>query len=51
MQARLKEEREKKAAVERKQSEEFAIQLKDVQLTILVKVDTNGKMYGSSYFS
>lgn len=47
MQTRLKLEREKKAIIDRKEAEELALQLKSVELTHLVKVDQNGKMYGS----
>lgn len=47
MQARLKEEREKRASVDRKEAEEFAESLKTLVLTTEVKVDPDGKMYGS----
>lgn len=47
MQARLQEERQKKALVERKESEEMASRLQDVTLTTIVKVDHDGHMYGS----
>lgn len=47
MQARLKEEREKQAAVDRKESEALANSLEGVVLTTIVKVDHDGHMYGS----
>lgn len=47
MQARLKEEREKRAAVDRKASEELAAKLADVVISTEVKIDPDGKMYGS----
>ncbi len=47
MQARLKEEREKRAAVDRKEAEVQAEQIKTLVLAIEVKVDPDGKMYGS----
>lgn len=47
MQARLKEEREKKAVVDRKEAQEFADQIKDLVLITEVKVDPEGKLYGS----
>lgn len=47
MQTRLKEEREKRAAVDRKQAEEFAAKIKDFVLKTTAKVDPEGKMYGS----
>lgn len=46
-QARLQAEREKRAAVDRKESEEIAAKLKDFILSTEVKVDPEGKMYGS----
>jgi large subunit ribosomal protein L9 len=47
MQARLKEEREKKAAVDRKEAEELAAKLAGVVISTEVKIDPEGKMYGS----
>jgi large subunit ribosomal protein L9 len=47
MQARLKEERAKRADVERKESEELAKRLEGMLLAIEVKVDPDGHMYGS----
>jgi large subunit ribosomal protein L9 len=47
MQARLKEEREKRALVDRKDSEVLAEKIKDLVLDVEVKVDPEGKMYGS----
>ena len=47
MQAQLKEERAKRAAVDRKESEAYALRLKDLLLEQQVKVDPEGKMYGS----
>ena len=47
MQARLKEEREKRASVDRKEAEEFAAKLQGFVLTTEVKIDPDGKMYGS----
>lgn len=47
MQVRLKEEREKRAAIDRKEAEEFAGSLSGFTLTTEVKVDPEGKMYGS----
>jgi large subunit ribosomal protein L9 len=47
MQARLKEEREKRAAIDRKDSEALADKLKEVVLRTEVKTDPDGKMYGS----
>ncbi|MFC2049075.1 50S ribosomal protein L9 [Chlamydiota bacterium] len=47
MQASLKEEREKRAAVDRKEAESLAVQIKTLVLTAEVKVDPDGKMYGS----
>ena len=47
MQTRLKEEREKRAAVDRKEAEAQAEQIKTLVLAIEVKVDPDGKMYGS----
>lgn len=47
MQARLQEERRKKAIVDRKESEELAAKIQDQNLTTIVKVDQEGHMYGS----
>ncbi len=47
MQAKLQEERAKKADVDRKDSEELAKKLEGLTLTITVKVDPEGNMYGS----
>ena len=47
MQTRLKEEREKRAAVDRKEAEAQAEQIKALVLSIEVKTDPDGKMYGS----
>lgn len=47
MQARLKEEREKRAAVDRKEAEAQAEKIKTLTIAIEVKVDPDGKMYGS----
>ena len=47
MQARLQEERAKKAAVDKQAAEEVAARMDDLVLTIVVKVDHEGHMYGS----
>ena len=47
MQARLKEERAKKASVDKKEAEEQASKLQGLVLKITVKVDPEGHMYGS----
>lgn len=47
MQARLQEERKKKAIVDRKDSEELSAKLEGQNLTTIVKVDQEGHMYGS----
>ncbi len=47
MQARLKEEREKRAAVDRKEAEEVANSIRSLVITTEVKIDPEGKMYGS----
>lgn len=47
MQARLKEERMKKAALDKKEAEEHAARIKDLTVTTIVKVDHDGHMYGS----
>ena len=46
-QARLREEREKQANLDRKEAELVASKLVDVSLEISVKVDPDGHMYGS----
>ncbi len=47
MQERLKEERAKRAVLDRTEAEELAARLADVVLTAHVKVDPEGKLYGS----
>lgn len=47
MQEKLKEERMKKAAVDRKDSDEVAKRLEGVTVDATVKVDAEGHMYGS----
>lgn len=47
MQARLQEERRLKAIEDKKESEALATQLGEIHLTIVVKVDQEGHMYGS----
>ena len=47
MQARLKEEREKLAAIDRKEAEAVAAKIEGMTLSIVVKVDPDGHMYGS----
>lgn len=47
MQARLQEERAKKAAAEKAESEAIKARLEGVQLESVVKVDHEGNMYGS----
>jgi len=47
MQARLQEERQKKAAVDRQASDELATKLEGQNITTVVKVDHEGHMYGS----
>lgn len=47
MQAKLKEEREKKAAVDRKAAEEMAAKMTGLTIETKVKVDPEGNMYGS----
>lgn len=47
MQARLKEERAKRAAVDLKEAEALAARLTGMELTMLVKIDPEGHMYGS----
>ena len=46
-QARLQEERQKKAILDKKESEEIAERLNGIALTAEVKVDHEGHMYGS----
>lgn len=47
MQSRLKEERQKKAVHDKKESEELASRLNGLTVTKVVKVDHEGHMYGS----
>ncbi len=47
MQARLQEERAQRAKVDRKEAEELALSINGKELSILVKVDPDGHMYGS----
>ena len=47
MQARLQEERKKKAIHDKAESEKMAASLEGVTLTTIVKVDHEGHMYGS----
>ncbi|MFN0064808.1 MAG: 50S ribosomal protein L9 [Chlamydiales bacterium] len=47
IQAKLKEERAKQAAVDRKEAEKLALQFAGVLIEHEVKVDPDGKMYGS----
>lgn len=47
MQAKLQEERKQKAIVDRQEAEKAASALEGVVLTIVVKVDHEGHMYGS----
>lgn len=47
MQARLKEERLKKAAIDRQEAEGMAARMTGLVIRIEVKVDPEGKMYGS----
>lgn len=47
MQARLQEERAKKAVADRKESEELAARLEGMVVETVVKVDHEGHMYGS----
>lgn len=46
-QERLRAEREKQAIIDRKESEELAMQIEKVALETRVKVDPEGHMYGS----
>lgn len=47
MQARLQEERKKKAIVDKKESEELAARINGQTISTVVKVDHEGHMYGS----
>jgi|ERR1700722_10114651 len=47
MQIRLKEEREKRAVIDRDEAEKFAAKMQGLIITSEVKVDPEGKMYGS----
>jgi large subunit ribosomal protein L9 len=47
MQQKLKEERLKKAIQDKQESEETASRLQGITLTVVVKVDHDGHMYGS----
>lgn len=47
LQERLKKERAEKAAIDRQESEVLAQQLVGKSISIVVKTDTNGKLYGS----
>ena len=47
MQARLQEEREKQAALDKADAEKSAEQIAGVTLSTIVKVDQDGRMYGS----
>lgn len=47
MQAKLQEERAKRAEVDRRESEEMAMKHSDIELHTIVKVDPEGHMYGS----
>lgn len=47
MQARLQEERKLKAIEDKKESEALAGKLETIHLTVVVKVDQEGHMYGS----
>lgn len=47
MQAKLKEERAKRADVDRKESEDLSKKIEGMTLEIRVKVDPDGNMYGS----
>lgn len=46
-QERLIEDRQKKAAADKKESEEVAVSLEGISLITVVKVDHDGHMYGS----
>ncbi len=47
LQERLKEDRQKRAFVDKQESEQTASQIQDITLTKVVKVDHEGHMYGS----
>ncbi len=47
MQTKLQEERTKRAVEDRQNAESLAEKLKNISLTISVKVDPDGNMYGS----
>jgi large subunit ribosomal protein L9 len=47
MQEKLTEERSKRAVHDKKEAEDLASRLADITLTAYVKVDPEGKMYGS----
>ena len=47
LQQRLKEERAKKAVIDKKEAEELAARVEGMTLTCTVKVDPEGNMYGS----
>lgn len=47
MQAKLKDERSKRAEIDRRDAEELAQKIEGMVLTIEVKVDPDGHMYGS----
>jgi large subunit ribosomal protein L9 len=47
MQARLQEERRKKAIQDKKEADELAVHIEGKTLTTIVKVDQEGHMYGS----
>ncbi len=47
MQAKLQEERQKQAVMDRKESETLASKLEGMALEVTVKVDPEGHMYGS----
>ena len=47
LQAKLKEERSKRAEVDRKEAEELSKKIDGMVLSIVVKVDPDGHMYGS----
>lgn len=47
MQAKLQEERAQKALVDRKEAEALAAKIEGMALSITVKVDAEGNMYGS----
>lgn len=47
MQERLKEERQKRAIVDKQEAEQAASKIQDITITKVVKVDHEGHMYGS----